>query len=411
MGDNEKAVMVLILVLGSLLLAGPLAASEADALAIDANIEARHKPFGTILDPIFKAPDSEEIAGYTRCGDSAIWTGHYLAAQSYRYAVTESPDAMRNVRYAIDGIRKLIDVTGADVLARCLAPVDSPDAPGIVQEEEHHGIFIGIVDQKNYFWAGNTSRDQYSGVFFGLAVAYDLVDDASVRGSVHALVERMLGRLLRKGWLVVMPDGNISTTFWGRADQQLAFLKIGSRIDGQYGWKYQTMAWATAGAVIAPIALEVRDPHDSYFKFNLDAINLFNLIRLEGNVALRAIYRQAYAILRRTVDDHGNAHFNMIDRALNGPDERRDSETRALLEQWLERPRRDFKVDLRGVYDACGDNQACQPIPVAQRVPSGFLWERSPFQFYGGGDGFIEGPGIDYILPYWMARYYGVLAE
>ena len=101
----------------------------------------------------------------------------------------------------------------------------------------------------------------------------------------------------------------------------------------------------------------------------------------------------------------------MIDRALNGPNERRDAETRALLEQWLQRPRRDFKVDLRGRYDACGDNQACQPVPVAERVPSGFLWERSPFQLSSGGDGFIEGPGIDYLLPYWMARYYGVLTE
>src|SRR5206468_1632511 len=33
----------------------------------------------------------------------------------------------------------------------------------------------------------------------------------------------------------------------------------------------------------------------------------------------------------------------------------------------------------------------------------------SPYQLAGGGDGFIEMPGIDYILPYWMARYYGVI--
>ncbi len=400
-----------VLVLGVLLSTGLAAANEADALSIEANLEARHKPFGTILDPIFQAPDSEEIAGYSRCGDSAIWTGHYLAAESYRYAVTRSPEALQNVRYAIDGIRKLIDVTGADVLARCLVPVDSPYATGLVQEEQHHGIYIGIVDQQNYFWAGNTSRDQYSGVFFGLAVAYDLTGDPSVRGSVHSLVQRLLDRLLRNAWLVVMPNGNISTTFWGRADQQLAFLKIGSRVDGQYSWKYQSMSWTLGATVLAPIALETTDVNGSYYKFNLDTINLFGLIRLEGNLALRALYREAYAILRRTTDDHGNAHFNMIDRALNGPDDRRDAETRDLLNQWLQRPRRDFGVDLRGVYDACGENQACQPIPVVQRVPSSFLWERSPFLLYGGGDGFIEGAGIDYLLPYWMARYYGVVTD
>jgi hypothetical protein len=404
-------VKVPILLLGVVSSFSVAAASEADALQIEANLEARHKPFGTILDPIFEAPGSDVITGYTRCGDSAIWTGHYLAAESYRYAVTRAPEALQNVRYAIDGLRKLIDVTGADVLARCIVPVDSPYATGLVQEEQHHGIFIGIVDQRNYFWAGNTSRDQYSGAFFGLAVAYDLVNDSSVRGSVHYLVQRMLDRLLKKAWLVVMPNGDISTTFWGRADQQLAFLKIGSRVDGQYSWKYQTTAWTLGATVLAPISLETTDVTGSYFKFNLDTINLFGLIRLEGNLALRALYREAYTILRRTTDDHGNAHFNMIDRALNGPDDRRDAETRELLNQWLQRPRRDFKVDLRGVYDACGDNQACQPVPVVQRVPASFLWEVNPFQLSGGGDGFIEGAGIDYLLPYWMARYYGVVAD
>ena len=60
-----------------------LHAAEPDALAISGNIQARHLPYGTILDPIYAAPDSDEIVNYTRRGDSAIWTGHYLAAESY----------------------------------------------------------------------------------------------------------------------------------------------------------------------------------------------------------------------------------------------------------------------------------------------------------------------------------------
>ena len=70
----------------ALMLAGlPVRASEADALAITANIQARHLPFGTILDPIFTLTDSDQVASYTRCGDSALWTGHYLAAEAFRY--------------------------------------------------------------------------------------------------------------------------------------------------------------------------------------------------------------------------------------------------------------------------------------------------------------------------------------
>jgi uncharacterized protein (TIGR03437 family) len=42
------------------------------------------------------------------------------------------------------------------------------------------------------------------------------------------------------------------------------------------------------------------------------------------------------------------------------------------------------------------------------RPPTDFLWQRSPFQLAVGGAGIIESAGIDYILPYWMARYYGL---
>ena len=84
----------------------PLCASEADALAISANIQQRHVPYGGILDPVFAAPDSNQIAGYSRCGDSAIWTGHYLAAESFRYKVTRSADYAAWTRDFLGGTRK-----------------------------------------------------------------------------------------------------------------------------------------------------------------------------------------------------------------------------------------------------------------------------------------------------------------
>jgi hypothetical protein len=118
-----------------------------------------------------------------------------------------------------------------------------------------------------------------------------------------------------------------------------------------------------------------------------------------------------FRAIRSTTDNHLNPHFNMIDRALHGPDTARDSETRADLEAWLTRPRLDVFVDLRGKVKACSVDQACDPVPVAQRPTTDFLWQRSPFQLFGGGSGNIESAGIDYLLPYWMARYYGVIQE
>jgi uncharacterized protein (TIGR03437 family) len=143
----------------------------------------------------------------------------------------------------------------------------------------------------------------------------------------------------------------------------------------------------------------------SYFKFNLDYMTFYNLVRLQDNGSNRA----AYLIARNFTASHQNAFFNLIDRALRGPDSSRDAETRSLLDQWLQRSRRDFSVDLSKTVAVCGD-EACQPVPVPMRPPTDFLWQRDPFQLSGGGSGVVESPGVDYILPYWMARYYGVIA-
>jgi uncharacterized protein (TIGR03437 family) len=242
---------------------------------------------------------------------------------------------------------------------------------------------------------------------FGLGVAYDLIDDQALKAAIAGVVTRMVQFLKDHAWTVVLPDGTITTTFINRPDQQLAFLQLARHVNpGQFSTAYDISRVLLSPGVIAPISLEVLSD-DSYFKFNLDTINLYTLIHLESS-SFGEIYRKAYDILRNHTDDQGNAAFNMIDYAINGPNPVRDAETRLLLDQWLQRPRRDVFVDNHGKYPACGD-QACNPIPVPDRVTTDYLWQRSPFQLSGGGAGLIESAGIDYILPYWMARYYGVI--
>ena len=175
-------------------------------------------------------------------------------------------------------------------------------------------------------------------MFFGLGVAYDLVDDANVRTAIGSLVTLLLDFLRGHNWFVTMPNGAVSTTFIGRADQQLSLLQVGRHVNSsRFSTSYDLNRFSLAPETIAPISLEVLD-NNSYFKFNIDSINLFNLIRLEHS-SFGGIYREAYDVLRRHTDDHGNAFFNMIDRALNGPNAARDAETLALLGAWLERPR------------------------------------------------------------------------
>jgi hypothetical protein len=260
-------------------------------------------------------------------------------------------------------------------------------------------------------WVGDTSRDQYSGVFFGLAVAYDMVAVQNVRDQASSFVTRMLDNLQRHNWNVVMPDGGgITTTFLIRPDQQLTMLQIGRHVNGgRFGSAYSAASIGLSPTVPIPVGIDSIDHFDSYFKFNLNYINLYNLIRMQGSGYAKFWYNRAYDELRATTDGDGNAFFNMIDRGLKGANAKRDAETVALLDAWLRRPRTDVFRDFSNQVRVCDDDRACKPLPVEDRVTTDFLWQRSPFQLAGGGAGNIETAGIDYILPYWMGRYYGVV--
>lgn len=386
-------------------------AAERDAFSIEAAILTRHMPYGTILNPIFTAPGSTAIAGYTRCGDSAIWTGHYLAAEAFRYAVTRSNNALANVRTAVAGLTMLTDVTGTNLLARCALPAASPYAAGIESEEAANGIHQTTRNGQPWVWIGNTSRDQYCGVFFGLGAAYDLIAAPDIRTAITSLATRLTQNLSGNAWNIVMPDGSISTTFLIRPDEELAMLQVAQHMNPTaFASQYSQAAGLMAITVPLPLGVDAANNQSSYFKFNLDFISLYNLIRLQSPTSsAMKYYEEGFAAVRTATATHQNAHFDIIDHALHGPNAARDADAVAALQAWLQRPRTDIFVDWRNKIPACAANEACNPLPIAERPPSDFLWQLDPYQLSGGGQGIIETAGIDYILPYWMGRYYGVI--
>ena len=192
----------------------------------------------------------------------------------------------------------------------------------------------------------------------------------------------------------------------------LALLQVGRHVNsGEFSTCYDEQKFLLGTTIGAPVLFDTLSA--SYFKFNLDYMTFYNLVRMEGS-SFRSVYTSAYQIARDHSASHLNAFFDIVDRELNGANAGRGGETRMLLDQWLQRPRQNFFVDLTKSVAVCGGH-ACQPIPVALRAPADFLWQVSPFQLTGGGtdngSGIIEDNGIDYILPYWMARYCGVITS
>jgi hypothetical protein len=388
--------------------AGMCAGGEREARAIDDELVARHMPFGTVVDPVYASPVSGEITGYSRGGDSALWTAFYLAAEAFRWHATHDAEALERAGMAMAGLEELVDVTGTDTLARAAVPAGAAMAAGMLREEGHNGVYPGWLNGAAWKWVGGTSRDQYLGVFFGLEAASERVDDAALQGRARQLCARLTRRLLRDGWQIRMPGGESRTKFEFQPDEQLALLAVARRLKpDEFSAAYARYAWM-APLVTAGVVAKTLDRHHNYYKFQLAAIDLYDLIRLEDSSARRACYRAAFRALEVAVPAEGNPFLAMLERAVDGPIDGRDAQARRDLEAWLERPRRDFPVDLRGSAAVCGSaGEACAMVPVGERVPTDFLWQRSPYQSWGGGEGTIEGAGIDYLLPYWMGQNYG----
>jgi hypothetical protein len=212
---------------------------------------------------------------------------------------------------------------------------------------------------------------------------------------------------------------------------------------------------ATNGPVLAASEIQnTYEPDSSYYKFNLEWLTGFDAMRLEPNATIRKVIGTGMAAMEATTGDDINAHFETISYALTGSSERLGSAITHLREwkEWRAKyeglnqgelnsdrcdadlhciARADVYVtfpplllDPIFVPDAqtklgitplnCHDPnryarnncRSSTPLPVRDRIPTDFLWQRSPFQLDADRSPLHESQGIDYLLPYWMIRYY-----
>jgi hypothetical protein len=177
-------------------------------------------------------------------------------------------------------------------------------------------------------------------------------------------------------------------------------------------------------------------PNDDYYKYNLHHLTGYNVTSQERDPVLRTAFKQALSIMDKTTGDDINAHFETITYALTGQPRRRDDAIQHLREWRLYRARVDhtaFTDNTAGcdvkfecvpqdqletiqstpvgeqtvvIPGTSSDTRARLPLPIVDRPETDFLWQRPPTELSGGEPLVHQFPGIDYLLPYWMLRYY-----
>lgn len=426
---------------------------EAVALQVDLKLRAVNSPHGTVLRAYMDQPSGDswltaygpngpgnpgQVVDYEDGGDSAIWTGHYLASQAFRWAVTQDPLALDNIGHTLQGIGALLDVNGGTgLLARCAAPERSIVGQNLIA----HGRVFRSAQLRGETWVGQQggngiSRDQYSGVMFGLSICWELVPAA--RPDCELRIRQILDYLIANDWIITEDrpaqgqNGSRGATFWTtNFYQKLAFLLIGYRFDqARYGphiarsGATAELAWLSAWTGVMGL--------DHYYKYNLSAIGYYNYFRLETDPTRWQHMRRAEAIVERYVGHHQNPHFDLIHASFDPATQAvKFPCVREALRRFLDMNHRQVAppvIDLSGVTwvtlpqfgytNTPGGGFAltstthtfpAAPLDPVLRGPTDFQWQRDPFSpaTPNQGDPRLERVGVDLLLPYWMGRYMG----
>ncbi len=357
-------------------------------------------------------------------------TAPYLAAMSYKYAVTGDEAAREEAVNAFKAMIWLEKITPIDgLIARAIwSPTGDED------QMSRHGS--GGLPAKWYktkdgkwYWKGDTSSDEIIAHFYSVSLFYELV----ARGKEKEVARRHLASvaeyIMKNGWKLIDVDGN--PTRWGRWDPKYLLSPYGYMDKGLNGLEAMTFM-KTALAMTGDKKYEdgYRQLVDfGYLRYIVRQKNTFppeNVTTWDDNLAFRSYYTiMRYAddpllrsILLRSLERTFEVKrmervgwFNFSYGAITGNDCEADRAAQQLREMPLDCREwsytNSFRDDLfvePGYVSYVGAVKSVSPRESCVKRAT-----RSTLQLDGGAGGRRVMEPTGFLRDYWMARYHGLI--
>lgn len=358
------------------------------------------------------------------------YTGNYLAAQAYRYAVTKDPAAREQAVQAFQAFRWLESMTPQPgFIAR------SVWAKGEVGHQADHGSGGAPAEWHDtadglFEWKGDTSSDEVCSHFYATKLFLDHVAQGEEVEQAKRHLASIAAHIAGNGWKLIDADGK--PTRWGRWDPEYFATEEGMYDRGLQALQvlsYMKTAHVLSGDEEAGLAYEqlvnlgypdftLRQrntfPPDGVLHF-LDELGIWsyaNLLAYEQDPLLRAKYRRSLERSYELVRIENNPWFNFVYGALTGNECEVEQSVKHL---------REWPLDLR-VWSFQNSHRADLQTPAgyeankagirafSPRETEPMRWDHWTMQADGGSSNpdVIE-PGA-WLLAYWMGRYHGYIA-
>lgn len=357
--------------------------------------------------------------------NDGLWTALYLAAQSYRYAVTGSEEARGWANQAFDAMEWLEEVTTVDGF-----PTKAVVAAG--DDTGSDAVTWYPSEDGKWLWKGDCSSDEIDGHMYGYSIFYDLAADEQHRARIVALVNRIVGHIVDNGYLIIGKDGK--PTRWGvwapeylngpwRAQRGLnsleilAGLKTAHHITGEsrYDEAYRDLIDNHGYAENTRKQKLTLPGHINHSDDELAFISYYPLLKYEKDHARREIYLESLEHAWQVERPERNPWWNYIYGALTENDCDAVLAARTLREiptdliNWPVRNSHRLDIGLDAERGRKGELQSIDVLPYDELPAS--KWNFNPYSLDSDTRGTSEDDGTYYLLPYWMGRYYGFLSE
>lgn len=147
--------------------------------------------------------------GYLDDSDNdGLWTSMYLGAEVFRYAVTQSPEALQNCRESLDAMERLFTINPVPGF-----PSRSYERSGYIEHLSDPERWQPTGDPE-WDWKSTTSSDEAIGHIFVYGAMAELVDDEDLRRRSIALIDTLMEHVIQNDYYLVDFDGKPTT--WGR---------------------------------------------------------------------------------------------------------------------------------------------------------------------------------------------------
>lgn len=389
-----------------------------------AKLRRHHIRLGLVSDAYLSGGDYAKLRMHDSDNDG-LWSSMYGAGEAFRYAVTKSDAAREDLMDTLDALERLVTITRI--------PGFQARSFELYGYKESDREAWRPRPEKDFDWKGTTSSDELVGTMFFYSVLYDTCgkDDPDLKARIAKIVSSIVSHILDNDYYYIDVDGK--PTRWGfwnprnintptalhdrrlNSIEMLGFLGLAYELTKDEKFKRSFDELVDKHGYAENTIRHLPDPYGPW-NHSDDELYWLSYYFLLGH-PVRESLMPKYIQSAQDQFEANKRKRNPVWNVIYGARTHRPIDLAGVIFWLQEFPmdrrtwpvqnshRKDIKIVRRSFIRPEAD-----PVlpPDERRIHK---WNSNEMDLDDGGNGNAAESGAEYLLPYWMGRFYGYISE